>query len=31
VIDLQDEAGLLGRVARMRPVAVLMAGEPGED
>ncbi|WP_255603033.1 RtcB family protein [Oscillochloris sp. ZM17-4] len=31
VIALQEAAGLLEKVARMRPVAVLMAGEPGED
>lgn len=31
VMALQEEAGLLERVARMRPVAVLMAGEAGED
>jgi tRNA-splicing ligase RtcB len=31
VMAVQEAAGLLGRVARMRPVAVLMAGEPGDD
>jgi tRNA-splicing ligase RtcB len=31
VIALQEQAGLLERVARMRPIAVLMAGEPGDD
>ncbi|NTW03218.1 MAG: RtcB family protein [Oscillochloris sp.] len=31
VIALQEEAGLLERVARMRPIAVLMAGETGDD
>ncbi|NTU84588.1 MAG: RtcB family protein, partial [Chloroflexales bacterium] len=31
VIRLQEEAGLLTRVARMRPIAVLMAGEEGVD
>jgi tRNA-splicing ligase RtcB len=31
VMAIQEAAGLLERVARMRPVAVLMAGEPGED
>jgi tRNA-splicing ligase RtcB len=31
VINLQESAGLLERVARMHPIAVLMAGEEGED
>ncbi|NTV65866.1 MAG: RtcB family protein [Oscillochloris sp.] len=31
VIALQEAAGLLERVARMRPIAVLMAGEAGDD
>ncbi|EFO80523.1 hypothetical protein OSCT_1614 [Oscillochloris trichoides DG-6] len=31
VIQIQEEAGLLQRVARMHPIAVLMAGEAGED
>jgi tRNA-splicing ligase RtcB len=31
VMALQEEAGLLRRVARMQPIAVLMAGEPGDD
>jgi len=31
VITLQEEAGLLERVARMRPIAVLMAAEQGDD
>jgi tRNA-splicing ligase RtcB len=31
VVRLQEEAGLIARVARLRPIAVLMAGEPGED
>ncbi|NJN17328.1 MAG: RtcB family protein [Oscillochloris sp.] len=31
VISLQESAGLLAKVARMQPVAVLMAGEPGDD
>ena len=31
VMQLQEEAGLLTRVARMRPIAVLMAGEEGVD
>lgn len=31
VISLQESAGLLERVARMHPIAVLMAGEEGED
>lgn len=31
VMQLQEDAGLLTRVARMRPIAVLMAGEDGDD
>jgi tRNA-splicing ligase RtcB len=31
VMAIQESAGLLERVARMRPIAVLMAGEPGDD
>ncbi|WP_129627908.1 RtcB family protein [Candidatus Oscillochloris fontis] len=31
VIQIQEQAGLLERVARMRPIAVLMAGDSGED
>ena len=31
VLELQVAAGLVRPVARMRPVAVIMAGEPGED
>lgn len=31
VMQLQEEAGLLTRVAHMRPIAVLMAGEEGVD
>lgn len=31
VMQLQEDAGLLTRVARMRPIAVLMAGEDGVD
>ncbi len=31
VLDVQVQAGLVKPVARMRPVAVIMAGEPGED
>ena len=31
VIQIQEEAGLLRRVARMQPIAVLMAGEDGDD
>jgi RNA-splicing ligase RtcB len=31
VMQLQEQAGLLTRVARMRPIAVLMAGEDGVD
>ena len=31
VLDVQVQAGLVRPVARMRPVAVIMAGEPGED
>ncbi|MEI6777965.1 MAG: RtcB family protein [Chloroflexales bacterium] len=31
VMAIQEDAGLLERVARMRPIAVRMAGEPGED
>lgn len=31
VMALQEAAGLLERVARMRPIAVLMAGEDGVD
>jgi tRNA-splicing ligase RtcB (3'-phosphate/5'-hydroxy nucleic acid ligase) len=31
VMQVQAEAGLLERVARMRPIAVLMAGEKGDD
>jgi tRNA-splicing ligase RtcB len=31
VMAIQEAAGLLERVARIRPIAVLMAGEPGED
>jgi tRNA-splicing ligase RtcB (3'-phosphate/5'-hydroxy nucleic acid ligase) len=31
VIDLQVAAGLIEPLARMRPVAVIMAGEPGND
>ena len=31
VLDVQVAAGLVRLVARMRPVAVIMAGEPGED
>ena len=31
VMQLQESAGLLTRVARMRPIAVHMAGEDGVD
>lgn len=31
VIAIQEAAGLLDRVARMQPIAVLMAGEAGDD
>ena len=31
VMQIQEDAGLLTRVARMRPIAVLMAGEEGVD
>jgi tRNA-splicing ligase RtcB len=31
VIDLQVAAGLIEPLARMRPVAVIMAGAPGDD
>jgi tRNA-splicing ligase RtcB len=31
VIELQVAAGLIEPLARMRPVAVIMAGEPGND
>jgi tRNA-splicing ligase RtcB len=31
VMQLQEEAGLFQRVARMLPIAVRMAGEPGDD
>ena len=31
VIELQVAAGLITPIARMRPVAVIMAGEKGED
>lgn len=31
VIELQVAAGLIAPLARMRPVAVIMAGEPGDD
>ncbi len=31
VIDVQVAAGLITPVARLRPLAVIMAGEPGED
>lgn len=31
VLQLQVEAGLIRPLARMRPVAVIMAGEPGQD
>ena len=30
-MQLQEQAGLLTRVARRRPIAVLMAGEDGVD
>jgi tRNA-splicing ligase RtcB len=31
VLEIQVQAGLVSPVARMRPVAVIMAGEEGED
>lgn len=31
VLDLQVAAGLIRPIARMRPVAVVMAGEPGDE
>jgi tRNA-splicing ligase RtcB len=31
VIELQVAAGLITPIARMRPIAVIMAGEKGED
>ncbi len=31
VMQLQEDAGLIERVARMQPIAVLMAGEAGDD
>jgi tRNA-splicing ligase RtcB (3'-phosphate/5'-hydroxy nucleic acid ligase) len=31
VMDIQVDAGLIAPLARMRPVAVIMAGEKGED
>jgi tRNA-splicing ligase RtcB (3'-phosphate/5'-hydroxy nucleic acid ligase) len=31
VIEIQVEAGLIAPLARMRPVAVIMAGEKGDD
>jgi hypothetical protein len=30
-MTIQEQAGLLERVARMQPIAVLMAGEEGDD
>jgi tRNA-splicing ligase RtcB len=31
VMTIQEQAGLLERVARMQPIAVLMAGQEGDD